>query len=138
MGKSPWTSDLTRRSTLPKLVEKKEFYIPHLGHVFPSLTLTDRYWQFRLRTYRHAFIHSPVEQVQKVHSKFLMRQIVKDTHPIFGAYILYVHALELRTLTDFNKSLDCLQFALEWLWTWQVKDLAPWDLPQKVVHDVSG
>jgi hypothetical protein len=93
--------------------------------------MIDRYWQIHLRAYRHAFMTSSLPTVKSEYSTALMNQIMVDIHPIFGAYILYMHALELRAGHELQVALDHLHFASEWLESWRVEGNAL-DLAQKV------
>ena len=128
MGKPrKYTSD--HRTNLPQLIDGKIAPSSHLA--LKHLSLADRYWQFRLRAYRHAFMTLSLPQVRSEHSASLMKQIMVDIHPIFGAYILYLHALESRAGHEFQAALDHLHFAMEWLEPWRVKGNTL-DLAQKV------
>jgi hypothetical protein len=74
------------------------------------------------------------EQIHVEHAKSLLKQIMVDTHPIFGSYILYIKALSLRVGGDFQGAMDHIRFAMEWIEFWRVTG-APWDLAQKVAPD---
>lgn len=69
--------------------------------------------------------------MQRQHTEILFEQAVKDTHPVFGAYIIYLQALELRLLRLFQAALDHLQYAMKWLETWRNRDDET-DLSQRV------
>ena len=111
------------RTNLPVLIEGKSIPIPHLA--LRHLSLVDRYWQFRLRSYRHAYM------TRQFQPDALLKQIMIDIHPIFGAYILYIRALELRLAFNFQGALDHIYFAMEWIKFWRVTG-SPWDLAQRV------
>jgi hypothetical protein len=105
------------------LIEGKSISVPRLA--LQRLSLLDRYWQFRLRSYCHTYM------TEKVQSDALLKQCMIDMHPIFGAYILYIRAMELRTNFDFQGALDHIHFAVEWIEFWRVTG-STWDLAQRV------
>ena len=105
--------------------------MPSLQLPLPQLSLLDRYWQFRVSAYRHAFITSPLADVRKKHTNSLAKQITIDIHPIFGSYILYMLALEARAVKDLSGSLDQLDLAMEWIEFWRLRN-SPTDLAQMV------
>lgn len=112
-----------KRTNLQTLIEGKSISAPRLA--LQHLSLADRYWQFRLRSYRHAYM------TEKAQSDILLRQCMIDIHPIFGAYILYIRALELRRNFYFQEASDHIHFAIEWIEFWRVTG-STWDLTQKV------
>jgi hypothetical protein len=103
--------------------------IPSTRFPLKHLSLADLYWQFRLRFLRNSFISRPTSNV---HFSPLVKQIMIDMHPVFGAYILYVCALKVRLDRNFVGAVDHIQFAMEWLQHLRVKG-AHWDLAQRVV-----
>src|SRR5277367_4076419 len=102
--------------------------IPATRFPLKHLSLADRYWQFRLRVFRNSFIVYPTSHV---HFSPLVKQIMIDIHPLFGTYILYICALQVRLDGNFMGAVDHLQFAMEWLQNWRVEG-ARWDLTQRV------
>ena len=119
-----------RRTNLQHLIQGKRWYSPPLA--LQHLSLADRYWQLRLQAYRHSLLTQSLWQVQKEHTEPLLEQIAKDTHPIFGAYILYLRALEFRLLFAYQEAADHIHFAIEWLECWRAPAY-PMDLSQKVI-----
>ena len=117
------------RSTIGKLVDGDG--MPSLQLPLPQLSLLDRYWQFRLSAYRHAFLTSQLVEVRRKHSVTLAKQMAIDIHPIFGAYILYIRALESRSEGDLPGCLDQLDLAMEWLEFWRLQRSST-DLSQMV------
>lgn len=117
------------RSTIGKLVDGDS--MPSLQLPLPQLSLLDRYWQFRLSAYRHAFITSQLVEVRKKHSITLAKQMAIDIHPLFGAYIMYIRALEARSEGDLQECLDQLDLAMDWLELWRLGS-SPTDLSQMV------
>jgi hypothetical protein len=107
-------------------MEGKSVPATHLA--LQHLSLADRYWQFRLSVFRHSFI---TDLTQQNHFAALITQLMIDIHPIFGAYVLYLCALQTRLDKNFQGAVDHVQFAIEWLEYWRVVG-APWDLAQKV------
>jgi hypothetical protein len=85
------------------------------------LSLLDRYWQFRLQAYRHAFLEFSPVRLQWEHGSALSRQLMVDIHPTFGAYILYILALGSRLEADFLKTLDYLELAKDWIESWRIR-----------------
>lgn len=121
-------------STIGKLVDGDS--MPSLQLPLPQLSLLDRYWQFRLSAYRHAFITSQLVEVRKKHSLTLTKQMAIDIHPIFGAYIMYIRALEARSQGDIQECLDQLGLAMDWLESWRLQS-SPTDLSQMVTAQES-
>jgi|SRR2546423_7561012 len=117
------------RSTIGKLVDGDS--MPSLQLPLAQLSLLDRYWQFRLSAYRYAFLTSQLAEVRKKHSITLAKQMAVDIHPIFGAYIMYIRALEARSEGDRQKCLDQLGLAMDWLESWRLQSSST-DLSQMV------
>jgi hypothetical protein len=50
----------------------------------------------------------------------IYKQLLVDIHPIFGAYVLYLRALQLYVCSDLQGTMDHLNFAMEWIVSWRI------------------
>jgi hypothetical protein len=120
---------LISRSNLGHLIQGSVLHKPPF--VLEHLSLSDRYWQHHLRTYRCSLISQPLHWVQEKYTLTLLQQLKKDIHPIFGAYILYLRSFEFLLVSNLQLALDQIQHAIRWLETWRKPhDLT--DLSQRV------
>jgi hypothetical protein len=117
------------RSNLTALIEGQRFKPPLMP--LRHLSLLDRYWQLRLRLYRRMFETHRVGPFLTEHCFPIYKQLLVDIHPIFGAYVLYLRALQLYVLSDLEGTMDYLQFAMDWIASWRIPGNR-WDLTEQV------